>query len=93
MNGTPSSCFPLPPTPFGSTPQTRGLFPSTPAVVAPLPVPLTITPRVGGVIPDGSIGEAWTGGSNLFPGLSTYITQRCPYKYASSQSLLNKIEA
>ena len=54
----------------------------------------TLPPRVGGVIPDGGQGEPWTGGSNLVAKLApTYLTQRRPYKYAASQSLLTKIEA
>ena len=56
--------------------------------------PQTTAPRVGGVIPDGAQGEPWTGGSNLVTKPSpTHLTQRRPYKYASSQSLLSKIEA
>ena len=51
-------------------------------------------PRIGGILPDGDIGEPWTGGSNLTRGFApTYLTQRRPYKYTASQTLLNKIEA
>ena len=56
--------------------------------------PSNISPHVGGIIPDGSIGEPWTGGSNITPpAIPTHLTQHHPYKYQSSQALLTKIEA
>ena len=61
---------------------------------ATLPSFSTTPPRIGGVCPDDSFGEPWTGGSNLaVKAIPTYLTQRRPYKYSSSQALLSKIEA
>jgi hypothetical protein len=61
---------------------------------APAPAFTVNKPRAGGILPDGDHGEAWTGGSNLVTtSQPTYLTQRRPYKYSASQSLLNKIEA
>ena len=55
---------------------------------------VTAKPRAGGIIPDGSFGEPWTGGSNLASHpVPTHLTQRRPYKYSASQALLTKIEA
>mgnify|MGYP003429931193 CR=1 FL=1 len=61
---------------------------------ATLPSFSTTPPRIGGVCPDDRFGEPWTGGSNLaVKAIPTYLTQRRPYKYSSSQALLSKIEA
>ncbi len=56
--------------------------------------PASVASRIGGVLSDGDMGEPWTGGSNLavMPA-PTYLTQRRPYKYTASQTLLNKIES
>jgi len=77
-----------------STPSTLGSLGSGSNAVAPLSTYQTIKPRIGDVIPDGSFGEPWTGGSNLVTAPNpTYLTQCRPYKFSASQSLLSKVEA
>ncbi len=84
---TPSDAFSL------RTPAARTSVPA-PATTPSSLIYRTYPPRVGGVLPDGDVGEAWTGGSNITVSTSpTHLTQRRPYKYSASQSLLNKIEA
>jgi hypothetical protein len=43
-------------------------------------------------LPDGSVGELWTGGTNIAPlPMPTYLLQRRPLKYGSFKALLDKI--
>jgi hypothetical protein len=60
-----------------------------------LPTPgqgMVLAPCVGGVIPDGSVGKPWTGGSNINPLLlPIHLGQRHPLKYGSSKALLDDL--
>ena len=77
-----------------SLPRSTPIFARPPNTPLPGAVPTTVTPRVGGVLPDGGSGEAWTGGSNIVHcHMPTHLGQRRPMKYGSSSALLEKIEA
>ena len=53
----------------------------------------TKAPQVGGVLPDDSFGEPWTGGSNIAPPERPMnLTQRRPTKYSASKSFLDSLE-
>jgi hypothetical protein len=55
-------------------------------------LPLPPTPRIGGLLPNCSMGEPWTGGSNIQPPMMpNYLLQCHPQKYGSFQALLDEI--